>query len=112
MDNIDTQVEEVIKEQVEKAIRLVQDETRKPARNSWTMLANRGAVGMLVHLMMNPSESIVQSGFKALYRAGLLHECFESIVIRHKDIFDSIEPQVVVNAQWRLERAEELCRDL
>ena len=106
---IDIQVQETIKEQVEKAIRLLQEVTRKSARNSWTMLANHGAVGMLVRLM-SPSESVVQSGFKALHRAGLLHESFESIVIRHKDLFDSIDPQVAVVAQFRFDNADELCR--
>ena len=68
------------------------------ASNTRPMLEKHGPVEAL-SILVESGE--LQSGFKALRDAGLLHESFEQLVVNHgAELFDT---PTIEAAQWRLD---------
>lgn len=88
--------------EVESAIHVYESAIGNFASHTRQMIDRLGAVEALAKLVRSPD---LQSGFKVLRDQNKLDKTFESVVVRHPDLF---QDQVVEAAQWRLDNADEL----
>jgi hypothetical protein len=89
-------------DEIERAIRLYEQMTGCAATRTRQMIERLGEVGALSNLMMSPD---LQQGFKVLRDRKQLELSFESIVVRHPELFND---DAVQAAQWRLENPHNL----
>ena len=73
------------------------------AGNTWPMLDRHGHVKALRLLV---ESGALQSGFKALRDANLLHESFEQLVVNYGTAL--FEERTIEAAQWRLDHPYDL----
>jgi hypothetical protein len=91
-----------LREDVDQVLELYEQLIGVPASRTWPMTDKYGYVGALSRLAVSAD---LQKGFKVLRDSNRLHETFEAVIGRHKDLF---APGVVQAAQWRLDHPHNL----
>ena len=89
-------------DEVVQAVKLYEQASRRPATRTWRMIEEYGEVEALSRLMLNGE---LQQGFKVLRDSDQLDKTFESVVIRHRQLFRDEEVQ---SAEWRLAHPHDL----
>lgn len=83
--------------EVNKTIEIYEHAIGSIAARTRQIIDNYGPVDALAKLVQSPD---LQKGFKALRDRNELDRTFESVIIRHADLFPD---QVIKAAQWRLD---------
>ena len=93
---------EELRQDIERCLAIYERVIGTYASRTRNMISDHGEIEAISRLMLSGE---AQFGFKKLRKSGHENELFESIVLRHQNEF---RPEVVEQAQWRLDNADSL----